>query len=208
MTRFVLLAALLIAVAAVIVPGQESARANGLPQVIRLEYMPGVSNFGPDDAEGVLEFSFAERYAEAEVKNLVPEPGHTYEGWMLNEQGDTYELGDFELRQDGIGSLESSFPGLDSYDYDRFVVAARTAETPEGEMPAKVSIGGDFSVVGEGTPTPPPGDTRPEELPRTGEPAGGLTIDPVAGSLLAMGATGLAIVLVSNVRKRRRSTHD
>ena len=47
-------AALLVALA--LVSGADhQANANGVPQLVKLTYLDGVSNFGPKDAEGVLE---------------------------------------------------------------------------------------------------------------------------------------------------------
>ena len=51
-----------------VLSGGGAAHANGVPQLVKLTYLEGVSNFGPKDAEGVLEFSFAEAYARATPK--------------------------------------------------------------------------------------------------------------------------------------------
>ena len=56
------IAIIALAILGITVPGG-SARANGVPQLVKLTYLDGVSNWGPKNAEGVLEFSFAEAYA-------------------------------------------------------------------------------------------------------------------------------------------------
>jgi hypothetical protein len=203
-----LLPLLVLALVAIAAAGALTARANGVPQLVKLEYIPGVSNFGPRDAEGVLEFSFAERYARASVKNLVPEPGYTYEGWMKNDEGNAFAVGTFDIDADGIGSLESRLDALDSYDYNLFVVAARGQGDPAGELPDNIAIGGTFTVIeapGEGT-TPSPADTRPNLLPETGAPAGSGGIDPVWGAFTAMTVAGLLIVVFGFIRKRRSAS--
>jgi hypothetical protein len=84
--RFMAAAALvLLAVGAFVLPGD--ARANGVPQLVKLTYLEGVSNWGPKDAEGVLEFSFAEAYDRVDVKNLKPADGFTYDGWLTGGAG-------------------------------------------------------------------------------------------------------------------------
>jgi hypothetical protein len=178
------------------------AGANGVPQLVKLTYVPGISNFGPQDAEGVLEFSFAERYARADVKNLVPQEGYTYEGWMLTPAGDALSVGAFSIDAAGIGSMEGSFEGIERYDYNVFVVAARPADAPLGILPDTISIAGNFTII-EDPSGPLPGDSRPLQLPETGQrPADG-GISPLQASLWAMTGTGLLLVLLSTIRKRR-----
>lgn len=176
--------------------------ANGVPQLVKLTYIPGISNFGPVDAEGVLEFSFAERYARAEVKNLVPQPGYAYEGWMVNPAGHALFVGDLTLDPAGIGSMEGSFQGIERYDYNLFVVAARPVASARGELPATVSIAGSFTIIQDATGLPP-GDSRPLELPETGEAPAGDGIGRWQAAMYAMAATGLLIIAVNTVRKRR-----
>lgn len=181
----------------------QAASANGVPQLVKLTYLPGISNFGPKDAEGVLEFSFAERYARAEVKNLVPQDDYTYEGWMLNPAGDALRVGDFTLDAAGIGSMEGSFEGIERYDYNLFVVAARPAGSTEAALPAAISIAGSFTIIDDVNGTLP-GDSRPGSLPMTGEaPTGDGGISRWQAAFYAMVATGLVIIAANTLRKRR-----
>ncbi len=159
--RVPLLMLAVVALAAILFLGATNSRANGVPQLVKLEYVPGLSNFGPQDAEGVLEFSFAERYARVDVKNLVPEAGFAYEGWMIAPDGHALSVGTFTIEADGIGLLESRFDGIERYDYDRFVIAAREASEPLGSLPSRLSIAGNFTIIEDAaTPGAAPSESR------------------------------------------------
>lgn len=209
MTRlaaFLLLFALLAAPAL----AAPETRANGVPQLVKLSYIPGISNFGPQDAEGLLEFSFAERYARAEVKNLVPEAGYSYEGWMRNAAGNTLFVGAFTIDAAGIGSMEATFEGIDRYDYNLFVVAARPADVPAGTLPGSLSVAGSFTIVDNAGNTAP-SDSRPLELPETGqlpEDDGFLGLSRAQAAFYAMGVAGVLIIVGNALWKRRSQAGD
>ena len=149
-----------------------AARANGVPQLVKLTYLEGVSNFGPHDAEGVLEFSFAEAYARVDVKYLPPADGYTYEGWLTGGDARALKVGEIVTGPDGVGVLEAKLEQLDSYDYSLFVVAARSSTTPADDLPTDITIAGRFTTLGDEPGT----DVRPGVLPDTGE-------EPGAGNL-------------------------
>jgi hypothetical protein len=179
------------------------ARANGVPQLVKLEYVPGLSNFGPQNAEGVLEFSFAERYARVDVKNLVPEEGLVYEGWMINPEGHALSVGTFSIAEDGIGLLESRFDGIERYDYNRFVIAARDSSEPLGTLPQRLSIAGSFTIIDDAaTPGAAPAESRPQVLPETGQLPENNLPGRILMTLGAMVATALGIIVVQKARNR------
>ena len=183
-----------------------SALANGVPQLVKLTYVEGISNWGPRDAEGVLEFSFAEAYARLDVKQLPPEEGVIYEGWLLGPDGMQLYVADVTVDAAGIGGFDAKLPALDSYDYDTFVVAARGAGTGAGELPAQLSIAGRFTVIGDDGTATTPGDTRPSTLPDTGErPPLGRT-ERVMLTAGAMAAVAVAAVLGFRLLGRRNTT--
>lgn len=177
----------------------QQARANGVPQLVKLTYLDGISNWGPKDAEGVLEFSFAEAYARIEVKNLPPAEGYTYDGWLTGGAAAPLYVGPIPVQPSGVGSVETKLQGLASYDYSLFVVTARADGTDTQAMPQEKSIAGRFAVINDETPGAENGDTRPSTLPNAGEPepGGGLPwrrIGFTAGAM-AVAATGLGIAL-------------
>jgi len=176
--------------------------ANGVPQLVKLTYLEGVSNWGPRDAEGVLEFSFAEAYARVDVKRLPPADGYTYEGRMVAPDGSTYFVGAIPVGADGIGTLDTKLSGLTRYDYDLFVVAARGPADPPGTLPSARSIAGRFAVIADSADGRFPGDVRPGTLPDTGEaPAG----PPWGRIIMTAGVVlGTAIVAAGAIRRRLR----
>lgn len=202
MKRFVLAGLAAFAVAVLFLAGGAGARANGVPQLVKLTYLEGVSNFGPTEAEGVLEFSFAEAYARVDVKNLPPMDGYVLEGWMLGES-DPLWIGEIEPNAAGIGVLDTKIEGLSSYSYNLFVIAARKVGDESLVRPEATSIAGRFTVIGDES-TSNPGDVRPAELPETGEAPGMTTRERVGRTItIAAGAGGLALVGMRLLRRRK-----
>jgi len=188
------------------------ARANGVPQLVKLTYLSGVSNWGPQDAEGVLEFSFAEAYARVDVKNLKPAAGITYEGWLTGGGGQPLLVGAIAPSSDGIGVLQTRLQGLKRYDYTVFVVAARGPNSATGQLPSDISIAGRFTVIQDTAGTPNPGDIqagtgRPVQLPNTGQAVPPTTLQRLGRTFMVIAvAGGAAVIGVSFLR--RRSRHD
>lgn len=186
--------------------GGDAAYANGVPQLVKLTYLPGVSNFGPKDAEGVLEFSFAEAYARVDVKNLQPTEGYTYEGWLTGGKGQPLLVGTITPGADGVGAFETKLENLTRYDYDVFIVAARSSTSARAEMPADKSIAGRFTVIQDSS-AQAAGDTRPAMLPDTGEAPGTSLRERIGRTLMVVGvAAGLAVFAIRFLR--REKAHD
>lgn len=210
MTRNPLLAFLLVAIVGLGAPfllARQPVGANGVPQLVKLEYLEGVSNWGPEDAQGVLEFSFAEAYARVDVKDLVPQAGYSYEGWLLSDSGDAYLVGEIAVASSGIGALETGLDGLDRYDYNLFVIAGRAEADDPGIPPSTLSIGGNFTVITNPADGAAPGDTRPQVLPDTGQAAPRSSWSRGLLAMAAMTATGITIIFVSRLR-RKGTTND
>ncbi len=183
--------------------GLDRAAANGVPQLVKLTYLDGVSNYGPKDAEGVLEFSFAEAYVHVDVKNLKPADGYAFEGWLLGP-GTPLFVGKITPNASGIGAMDAKLTGLARFDYDRFVVAARTSATAEGQLPADISIAGRFTVIGDDGSTQSGGDLRPGTLPDTGEKPAMTTRERVGRTVtVACAAAGVALLFLRYWRGRR-----
>lgn len=198
---------MLIAGSALLAGGLERARANGVPQLVKLTYLDGVSNFGPKDAEGVLEFSFAEAYARVDIKNLKPMDGYTFEGWLTGP-GDPLFVGTVTANGSGVGTFQTKLEGLTNYDYNTFVVAARKTGAADGQLPAEISIAGRFTIIGDDGKSATAGDLRPATLPDTGENAPRSTTERVGRTLTITAASaGLAFFFLRYLRSRR-SSHD
>ena len=183
-----------------------AVRANGVPQLVKLTYLAGVSNWGPTDGEGVLEFSFAEAYARVDVKNLKPADGFSYEGWLVAPDGSSFRVGDIGVNASGVGKLEAKLAGLKRLDYNLFVVAGRPTATTPGQLPTQKSIAGRFTVISD-NPAIRPGESRPLALPDTGEAAGTTTAEKL-GRTLAVMAVASGVAIVGLRLTRRRTAHD
>ena len=185
-------------------PGGE-ARANGVPQLVKLTYLPGISNWGPQDAEGVLEFSFAEAYARIDVKNLPPQAGYTYEGWLTGGAGSPFKVAVIPVSAAGVGAVETKLTELARYDYNTFVVVARGPAAPESGMPQEKSIAGRFAVIQDnGTPRPGDVSARPATLPNTGQPAAGSARERLGRTFMVVLVTaGAAILAIRFIRRER-----
>ena len=184
----------------------DAVRANGVPQLVKLTYLAGVSNWGPTDGEGVLEFSFAEAYARVDVKNLKPAEGFTYEGWLVAPDGASFRVGDIAVNAAGVGKLEAKLAEMKRFDYNLFVVAGRPTATAAGSLPTQKSIAGRFTVISD-SPANRPGESRPQVLPDTGEAAGTTTAERL-GRTLAVLAVASGIAIAGFRLTRRRTAHD
>lgn len=194
----------LIAALGLVTAGADNARANGVPQLVKLSYLEGVSNFGPKDAEGVLEFSFAEAYARVDVKNLKAD-GYTFEGWLMGGSGAPLLVGAIPVDASGVGTLDTRLKDLQSYDYNLFVITARATGGASTGKPETTSIAGRFAIIGD-NPANTPGDVRPGQLPDTGEKPAMSTKERLGRTItISAAAGGLAFAFVRIMRRRRVS---
>lgn len=184
--------------------GGRSAEANGVPQLVKLTYLDGVSNYGPKDAEGVLEFSFAEAYAHVDVKNLKPVDGYTFEGWLTGA-GSPLFVGKVTPDASGVGSMEAKLENLANYDYNTFVIAARKSGAAAGSLPTDISIAGRFTVIGDDGKATGAGDVKPSTLPDTGEKPAMTTRERIGRTLTIAGAAAGAALLFLRYWRSRRS---
>lgn len=206
MIRRILPLLALIAVVVTALPGASTARANGVPQLVKLTYLEGVSNFGPKTAEGVLEFSFAEAYARVDVKNLPPTAGSSLDGWLVAPDGAVFFVGTVVPNADGIGRFDTKLSGLERYDYNLFVITSReSSATPPAILPAQRSIAGRFTIIKDTTTgASGGGDVQPALLPDTGQAEADDTpfIKKSTAAFAAMAAAGLGIVIVRTLKRR------
>jgi hypothetical protein len=191
------------ALAVAALAGSSPAAANGVPQLVKLTYLQGVSNTGPKDAEGVLEFSFAEAYARVDIKNLPPQDGYTLEGWLTGGGKSPVLVGQITPNASGIATLDTKLSGLPSYDYNMFVVAARKAGDTGSTLPGDLSIAGRFTVIGDQSGAAS-GDVRPGSLPDTGQRPAMTTRERIGRTVTIMaGAAGLAVGVLYVLRRRK-----
>ncbi len=203
------------------------AGANGVPQLVKLTYVDGLSTWGPRDAEGVLEFSFAEGFVQLDVTGLPRLVGQAYEGWLVRSAtNEAISVGQFNTADSGSTHYEANLPPITDYSLDLFIVTVQSLEMPSSTPSQSRSVGGFFSVVqapdaaaagsevgpaaaggssgspaaaGPGAETPAAG-AAPAQLPATGDP-GAFLRNARGLTLIVLG--GLALVFVT-LRTRRR----
>lgn len=189
-----------------------SAAANGTPVRVVLEYMPGVSNWGPTDAAGVAELVFKEGEVRLSVAGLPRLAAETYNIWLFKTAaGAAYNLGRFNVNPDGTARLDYVLPEpIPEENWDLLLLSVEDTASPAAPGPRR-SIAGRLE--------PPEGrGPAPAELPRTGgdatEPSGpvvspaGEQPPPAPGAVAllaaALAGTGLGLTAGFSLGRLRR----
>ena len=184
--------------------GPRQAHANGVPTLVSLAYIEGLSNWGPVEASGELELSFAEGYARLTVSGLPMLSFSSYQGWLVNsESNDAISVGRFNADDMQQIDYEGTLPPIADFGFDLFIITVEPEPDDAPQPTSDRSVGGYFSLVG---PTPSdgtsPADTteQPALLPDTGDPT--LTTD-IARSALLVAAMALSLFVGLRLRRRR-----
>lgn len=179
--------------------GSNAVRANGVPTIILLSYIEGLSTWGPQDATGEVEISFSEGYARVTASGL-PALGadRDYQGWLVNSDSNAaVTIGRFDADQNGEISFEGTLPPIDDFGFDLFLITVEPDPDAGLQPTADRTIGGYFSLVTAAATDPQssadtaasgavqqqegqqegqqqdqqPLQQQPAELPSTGDPA-------------------------------------
>jgi hypothetical protein len=190
-------------VTSILAAAPRSGHANGVPTVVELRYLEGLSNWGPQDATGRLELSFAEGYAKLRATRLPRLERERYQGWLVNsETNNAISVGRFSADDAGVAVLDGSLPLISDFGFDLFIV---TVEPEPDDAPAPTgqrTIGGRFAIGGAPNAARQPGDVtnKPGQLPSTGAPA--FLSDALRGIAL-LGALGISAALGARLGSRR-----
>lgn len=194
-------ALLALALCAVALP--RTVEANGVPTLVELHYLEGLSNWGPTDATGEVEISFAEGYAK--VRAELPALEHErYQGWLVNsESNDAISVGRFNADASGRASFDGTLPPTGDFGFDLFIITVEPEPDDAPQPHSQRSIGGRFQLVGPRSgDNGAPGDVSslPSQLPETGLP-------PLADDLLRAGLllAGMLLAVVAGMRLGRRT---
>lgn len=187
------------------------ARANGVPTLVQLSYLDGLSNWGPTDAGGTVELIFAEGVVRLSADGLPAIEGERYQGWIVNSQtNDAISIGQFDASPDGEVRYEGALPPIAEFGFDLFILTVEPDPDDAPQPSPHRSIGGRFSLIGlpaaDGTTA---ADTQggatgagasPQQLPNTGDPT-------LMTDLLRVAVLGgvLALSIVAAVRLARRT---
>lgn len=171
-----LVAAVALAVLALGLGTVQPARANGVPLLVDLTYLSGLSNWGPTTASGTLELALGEGYAKVTAAGLTRANGQRYQGWLVNSQSnDAISIGTFNAAADGSVSYRSVLPATVSFGFDLFIITVEPDPDDAPQPTSQRSIGGRFSLIGQrpadGTLSTEVQMTGggPRQLPNTGD---------------------------------------
>ncbi len=182
MKRVALLGAVLLCL------GANTAYANGRPVQVYLSYLPGVSNWGPQNGTGFAEINLGEGEVTLNVANLPRLEGEEYTAWLVNSStGARLQVARFNVNERGYGFSHNFVDAdLKGQEFDLVMVVA--GADPAGRR----SIAGYF-------PAPDQPVQRPARLPNTGGPAP----EPMLSPVLMGTATLLAVVGIAITARRR-----
>ena len=186
------------------------ASANGAPVTIYLNYLPGQSNTGPQDASGVAVVSIGEGTVNLTAEGLPRLSGKQYEVWLMradNEQ--MVSLGTFNAAEDGSVEFRNEVESIPDVGYRYLLLTIEPDPDSRRAASAERSIAGVFPnpaiqiTDGATTATPAPGVTpgpgAPETLPTTGGAA--LPSSPLWAALpLALALVALFALLRPRAR--------
>lgn len=140
-----------------------SVSANGTPHKIILTYLPGLSNWGPSTATGIVEVVPKEGQVSISVVGLPSLTNENYTGWLINARNNqSINVGRFNTDAAKTATVNISLPSeIPDIGWNLFLLTVepdgQTAKSP-GE---RKSIGGYVSDSAEGKQIP-------AQLPRTG----------------------------------------
>lgn len=182
------------------VPAQP-ARANGVPLLVPLSYVSGLSNWGPNEASGTLELALGEGYAKVNAAGLPLVAGQRYQGWLVNSQSnDAISIGTFNPTPAGAVTYKGTLPAAVNFGFDLFIITVEPEPDDAPQPTEQRSIGGRFSLIGQRPADGAPagevqmlsGGAGPRQLPNTGDNT--LQSDLLrVGLLLAASAAALLV---------------
>jgi hypothetical protein len=146
----------------------QTARANGIPVQVFLNYLPLKSTWAPaGDGRGLAVISANDEQVQVMVQNM-PEPpdGSAYHAWLELVEGGFLSVGVLSYRSDGTASLNQSVPGLPYSENFSWVLVS---VEPAGE--AREAPGADIALAGRlpnPVALPGPFNEPPQLLPVTG----------------------------------------
>ena len=136
-----------LAVGVTVMPSR-ALQANGVPQLVKLTYLEGISTWGPTSAEGVLEFSFAEGFLHLDAEGLPRLVGQAYEGWLVrSSSNEAISVGQFNAASDETVVYEAQLPPITDYSLDFFVLTVESLTNTNADPSVDRSIAGFFNVL-------------------------------------------------------------
>ena len=192
-------AALLAAATALLAPA-EPAQANGTPIRITLRYLPGLSNFGPQNATGVAELITSEGEVRLTAAGLQkPADTEEYQVWISSDEtNERLRLGTVQVNDNGVGRLDTVLrQPIPEKPWNLMVLSVEAKGSTPAAPSNRLSIAGRFSMSGEGGGSPNVLPNTGGNTPTTGTPISGLLGLSTSGTillvLLVVGGIGFAL---------------
>ncbi len=180
------------------------ARANGVPTLVRLAYIDGLSNWGPTDAFGTAELGLSEGYVKIDATGLPQLDRQRYQGWIVNSQtNDAISVGTFNASDARAVAYRGTLPEITDFGFDLFILTVEPDPDDAPQPTAQRSIGGRFSLAGARSAGGVGGDSLaggPRQLPNTGDPT-------YRADLLRLAALVAAIAVSLGVGLRLGRSH-
>lgn len=156
------------------------ALANGVPIQTTLSYLPGISNYGPQNAVGIAEVVAAEGEVKVKVTGLPRLEADGYGVWLLNTvSSEALFIDAFNTDAMSSASLHKFLPQeIPDRGYDMLLITVEPKDKVGQAPDARRSIAGYF-------PVEVPVGLSPSELPQTG---GGRASEKNSGPWVAGGA--------------------
>jgi RNA polymerase sigma factor for flagellar operon FliA len=159
--------------------GAAGTMANGVPVKVFLNYLPDVSNWGPETASAEAVLAVGEGWVTISVKGLPKLQGEVYVAWVVTQQGLAIPLGKFNTDDAGAGDFEIRELALPHQAYRLLLI---TVEDDLDQYPApsaRRSIAGRLPdpelravppAVATPTPSEPGGSADPNSGPENMDP--------------------------------------
>jgi hypothetical protein len=186
-------AAVLLAFALAVIAPAGPALANGTPIRITLQYLNGVSNFGPQNATGTAELITSEGEVRLQAVGLQKlADTEEYAVWISTPNpDDRMRLGAFQANDGGVGRLDIVVQsGIPEKDWDLMVLTVEAKGSQPQTPSEKRAIAGRFSM------SPSGGGNAPRVLPNTGGDTPTTGVPPSGLLGLSNGGTILLALLV------------
>ena len=156
---------LLLAMLSIQIFGSTTASANGVPVRLFLNYLPDISNWGPETASGETTVAVGEGWVTMSVRDLPKLQDQVYVVWLVTDRNVPLPIGKFNTDDLNTGDFE--IRGL-SLPQEPYSLVLLTVEEDQEQFPfpgARRTVAGRFpdpelrAIVPTPFPTPMPSDS-------------------------------------------------
>ncbi len=182
MHRIVMLATLLLVIS--LTP--PATWGNGVPVHLFLNYLPDLSNWGPETASGTAVVAVGEGYVTVKVQGMARLTDARYQIWLIPREGESIAVGKFDVDATGRAEFKATKLTLPALVYKLLVVTVEpepdTSPQPDGRRsligrfpdPALKGVTNGATPAGASTTADQP---LPPAMPRNLPVTGGVTDD-------------------------------